>query len=318
MFLSLLNRITNYYKLIIFVIYKMKNIIKMKKLSFQDIFFILFIISIIVIVYLCYDYFINKNKLKEGYYFKPGAKQLVSHSMTAKQCQQSCKSKPHCKFSYYSWATHYGGRGSCWNTVGSDSLQAPFGAKFKGGAAWRNKDYTPKPPTPPPKPKFRHGMYISLFNTYSKRYVAAETNGRIGQRGHRVTWETFQVLRHPDGKNWLLRSYHGGWLGFLPYRTTNHYGVRPIRHWPHYSVVFSAKGLTPTSGWSWQRIQFGKNKDGTWHIYNPTSRRYMNSHYNQKALGDTNVGGGEKFKIFEVVRGNWGRGSREWNDVEIK
>ena len=164
---------------------------------------------------------------------------------------------------------------------------------------------------------FKDGMYISIYNVSSKRYISAEGNGRIGHRTWRQTWETFQVLKHPDGKNWIIKSYHGGWLGFLPNSTTNHYGVVPIRQWPWHSVVFSAKGYNPSPGWSWQRVQFVK-QGNYWGIYNPYHKRYMNCYTDQKALGMPWLKSHETFKIYEVINGNWGIGSREWNDLEIK
>ena len=91
-------------------------------------------------------------KLKEGFYFSPNARRLVSHSMTALQCQNVCANDKHCKFSYYGRNMERGGRGQCWNTHGSDSNQRPYGGKNQGGITWRNKKYTPKPP-PPPRPK---------------------------------------------------------------------------------------------------------------------------------------------------------------------
>lgn len=90
-------------------------------------------------------------KLKEGFYFSPSARRLVSHSMTALQCQNSCSNDKHCKFSYYSHNMERGGIGKCWNTHGSDSNQRTYGGKNQGGITWRNQKYTPKPQPPPPK-----------------------------------------------------------------------------------------------------------------------------------------------------------------------
>jgi len=88
-------------------------------------------------------------KLKEGFYFSPNARRLVSHSMTALQCQNVCANDKHCKFSYYGRNMERGGRGQCWNTHGSDSNQRPYGGKNRGGITWRNKKYTPKPQMSP-------------------------------------------------------------------------------------------------------------------------------------------------------------------------
>ena len=44
----------------------------------------------------------------------------------------------------------------------------------------------------------------------------------------------------------------------------------------------------------------------------------MNGRNNQKGLGMPWTLSHEKFTIYEVVRGNWGRGSREWNDKIIR
>ena len=84
-------------------------------------------------------------KLKEGFYFSPSARRLVSHSMTARQCQDACENNKHCKFSYYGRGMAAGGRGPCWNTHGTDTNQRAYGGKNQGGIAWRNQKYTPKP-----------------------------------------------------------------------------------------------------------------------------------------------------------------------------
>ena len=361
----------------------------------------LYLTMFLIIVIIFYYYYSN-SVVKEGYYFKPSAKELVSHSMTAKQCQETCKSKPNCKYSYYSWATHHGGRGPCWNTKGKDKDQAPYGGKYRGGATWRNKNYIPKKPkmvahhlrwynrwphcynitcgsgtlksfkekcSENPrcdgfswtrgrnsdssrgggclksscKPgnewrrgfgygshgywlkgnevsKIKDGMFIAIKN-YQGRWLAAEPNGRIGHRGHRITWETFYVRKHPDGKNFLLLSYHGRYLSCFSPRVRSHYGTRPLRWWgwpwKYFNAWFTVYG-TPNRGWGAEKIQFVKNRRGKWGIYFVATRRYLNPCTNQMGLGIPWHQLGEELRIYEVVHRNWGRRSREWNDIEIK
>ena len=238
-------------------------------------------------------------KLKEGFYFSPNARRLVSHSMTALQCQNVCANDKHCKFSYYGRNMERGGRGQCWNTHGSDSNQRPYGGKNQGGITWRNKKYTPKPP-PKPLEKFRHGMFISIRNRRGN-WLCARPNGQIILVPHRRGWETFQVLRHPDRKNWLLKSYHGRYLHFAP-------------SWRWYKVSFIKNGR-PVKEWSWERINFKKKGNG-WGIYNPYHRKYLNNLSNN-GLGMPWLGGDELVRIYEVPT-TWGRGSRENRDKEIR
>ena len=232
---------------------------------------------------------------------------------TLKEFKEKCSEKPNCDgFSWTKGRNSNSSRGSgClkYNCKPAQEGRNGFGRGSHG--YWLKGHGSLQQEFP------RHGMYIAIKNNAANRWIAAEPNGRIGHRAHRITWETFQVLRHPDGRNWLLKSYHGAYLQFLPYGTTNSDGVRPIRHYPHFSVVFSAKGRRPTAGWSWERIQFVKS-GSNWSIYNPYHRRYMSGYTNQKALGMPWTRGHEKFTIYEVVRGNWGRGSREWNDKIIR
>tara|TARA_B100001063_G_C16777512_1_gene566842 strand:+ start:445 stop:1779 length:1335 start_codon:yes stop_codon:yes gene_type:complete len=393
------------YSFLIFIILGMMMHTYVQSASIEDTLFnvlLIITVSIFLGMFGDIDFFkpFKNFKISEGFQMNPsGQHDLVSHSMTAIQCQNACQQKPHCKFAVYSQSVNFGGRGKCFNTKGSDKNQELRGGPDTGYSAWRNKFYEPKPPKVVPfhlrwysrwphcnniscgrgtlkdfkqkcadknncdgfswtkgknsnnsrgsgclklrcKPsqetrkgfgfgshgywlkgnevsKFRDGMFIAIKNNAINRWIAAEGNGRVGNRRHRMTWETFQVLKHPDGKNWMLKSYHGSWLGFLPNHIRNHYGVRPIRRSPYHSVVFSAKGHTPSAGWSWQRVQFVR-QGNYWGIYNPYHKRYMNGYSNQKALGVPWLGSHERFKIFEVINGNWGRGSREWNDKEIK
>ena len=90
-------------------------------------------------------------------------------------------------------------------------------------------------------PAIAPGMTIGIYLPRIGRWLCAEANGRIGHRTWRYSWEAFKVLQHPDGKNLMLKGAHGGYLGFLPPGTTNHYGTIPIRQPPYYSVVFSAR-----------------------------------------------------------------------------
>ena len=147
------------------------------------------------------------------------------------------------------------------------------------------------------------GMTIGIYLPRIGRWLCSESNGRIGHRTWRYSWEAFKVLRHPDGQNLMLKGAHGGYMGFLPPGTTNHYGTIPIRQPPYYSVVFSAKTAgPPTSGWSWQRLQF--NKSGSyWTIYNPYHKRYLQACTNQKGLGEPTVGSCEQFHIYKIVNG---------------
>ena len=146
----------------------------------------------------------------------------------------------------------------------------------------------------------RPGMKLGIYLPRVGRWMSAEPNGRIGHRTWRKSWETFTVERHPDGQNLMLKSVHGGWLGFLPPGTTNHYGVTPIRQPPYFSVVFSAKTAgAPNSGWTWQRIEF-KKQGSYWGIYNPFHKRYMNGCANQKALGMPWMRVCEQFHLYEA------------------
>jgi len=91
------------------------------------------------------DYFSLFRKVSEGFSLNPNRKyDLVSHSMTAIQCQNACQSKPHCKFSVYPRSVNSGGRGNCWNTKGYDKDQILGGNMNSGYSAWRNKYYVPK------------------------------------------------------------------------------------------------------------------------------------------------------------------------------
>lgn len=86
-------------------------------------------------------------KISEGFQMNPsGEHDLVSHSMTAIQCQNACQQKPHCKFAVYSQSVNFGGRGKCFNTKGSDKNQELRGGPDTGYSAWRNKFYEPKEP----------------------------------------------------------------------------------------------------------------------------------------------------------------------------
>ena len=102
-------------------------------------------ISILLGLFGNFDFFSLFRNVKEGFWLNPSRKyDLVSHSMTAIQCQNACQSKPHCKFSVYPHSLNSGGRGKCWNTKGYDREQTLRGNMNSGYAAWRNKYYVPK------------------------------------------------------------------------------------------------------------------------------------------------------------------------------
>ena len=239
----------------------------------------------------------------------PNCDNITCGSGTLKDFKQKCSDDLNCDgFSWTKGANSDSSRGGgCLKYSCKPSQEGRKGFGYGSHGYWLKGNEVSK---------FRHGMFISIYSLSAKRWISADPDGRIGQRTWRITWETFQVLKHPDGKNWLLKSYHGAYLGFLPYNTRNHYGVRPIRQYPYNSAVFSVKGYNPTPGWSWQRIQFVK-QGNNWGIYNPFHKRYLSCNQNHKGLGVPVLGSYETFKISEVVRGNWGRGSREWNDKQI-
>ena len=243
------------------------------------------------------DFFKQFRVLKEGFYVRSSARSLISHSMTSLQCQNACARNKHCKFAYYSRNMDTGGKGACYNTRGSDAAQRVYGGKTQGGKTWRNRKYTPKPP-PKPMSKIRHGMFISIRNSRGN-WLGALPNGRIKLVNWRRSWETFQVLRHPNRKNWLLRSIHGRYLHFAP-------------SWPQYRVSFIKNGR-PTYGWSWESINFQKNGNGRWSIFNPYHRRYMSLH----GRGVHWLGRYEQFSLYEVPT-RWGIRSTQNRDREIK
>ena len=207
----------------------------------------------------------------------------------------------------------WGSWSSCNKSCGGGSQSATrpilYPAKFGGRPCPATTKYKACAQTPCLNKNFVEGgaitagMTIGIYLPRVARWLSAESNGRIGHRTWRYSWEAFKVLQHPDGKNLMLKGAHGGYLGFLPPGTTNHYGTRPIRQPPYFSVVFSAKGAgAPTSGWSWQRIQF-KKQGNYWGIYNPFHKRYMNGCTNQKALGMPWMRGCEQFQIYEIKNG---------------
>lgn len=243
-------------------------------------------------------WYVKNKKYQEGYYVTPLKR--ISTRMTTRQCQDYCGGTKHCKYSYVPLGTSTSGiKTSCWNSYGR--YQRKWGPRNRGGDVWRNKKYIP----PPPITKFNPGMKIALYNVYSRRWLSAETNGRIGHRTRIGPWEKFTLLKHPDGKNLLLKTYHGSYLSFLPRGMKSHYGVRPWYNifFPmslfRSPTVFSAKNARPTKGWTWQRIQF-KKSGRYWGIYNSYRKLYLNAAHNQYGLTGNVLGNGEKIRIFRM------------------
>lgn len=248
---------------------------------------------------------------KEGFYITPS--KLMSHSMTAKQCQDICESNKHCKFSNVPVGSSNSGRKlPCYNSYGQN--QKAYGSQNQGGDTWQNKKYVPPPPPPPPpKPRlFKNGQYISIRN-YRGQWLAADPRGRhdqVGFRNHRITWETFQVLHHPNGNRdqYLIKSIHGKYLIFNS----------SLRIGPWFRVYFHNFGnRRPSRNWKQETIEFKKKSNGKWGIYNPYHKRYMNSYTAFQSLAVPWHGRHEEFKLYKVPT-VWGRGSREWNDKPLQ
>ena len=271
----------------------------------------LFRILLLITVYFTVSYVFTYTK--EGFYITPS--RLISHSMTAKQCQDMCESNKHCKFANVPLGTSRSGRRTtCWNSYGQG--QRAYGSSSQGGDTWQNKNYVqPPPPPPPPKPRmFRNGEYIAIRN-YRGQWLAADPRGKhdqIGYRPWRQTWETFQVLHHPNGNpdHYLIKSIHGKWLIFNS-------GWRWHRDRRWYRVYFHNFGSRrPTKNWTWEIIEFKKKSNGRWGIYNPHHRRYMDSAYQHQSIAKPWHRLHEEFRIYKVPTA-WGRGSREWQDKEL-
>jgi len=138
------------YSLFIFMVLGMMMYTYTQSASIEDTLF-----NVLLVVTICIflgmfgdtDFFkpFREFKLKEGFWLNPSGKyDHISHSMTARQCQNTCQTKSNCKFSVYPWHVNSGGKGHCWNTKGKDKDQTLRGNKHSGWAARRNKYYVPK------------------------------------------------------------------------------------------------------------------------------------------------------------------------------
>jgi len=266
----------------------------------------LFRILLITTIYFVLSYVFEKHK--EGFYITPT--RLISRNMTAKQCQDYCGRNKHCKYANVPKGTSLSGkRGRCYNSYGQG--QRHFGSKNRYYDTWQNKNYVQPPPPKAPR-LFKHGEFIAIKSAHNNQWLAADPRGshdQIGRRRHRITWETFQVLHHPNGnpKHYLIKSYHGKWL-------ICNTGWK----WRGYPRMYfhNFGRRKPTKGWTWEKIEFKQKSNGRWGIYNPHHRRYLNTYYNHLGLGVGHHSRHEEFYLYRVPS-TWGRHTREWNDKPV-
>ena len=75
---------------------------------------------------------------KEGFYVAP--LRLVSNSLTARECQDTCQSSSECRFAQVpSGTSNSYKKASCWNSYGMD--QNSWGSEGDGGDTWTNRLY---------------------------------------------------------------------------------------------------------------------------------------------------------------------------------
>lgn len=268
---------------------------------------ILFRILILTTFYFVLSYVFNKHK--EGFYITP--QKLISRNMTAKQCQDYCGRNRHCKYANVLKGTSMSGkRGLCYVSYGQG--QNHYGSKNRYYDTWQNKRYTPPPPPKPPR-LFKNGEFIAIKSVHNNQWLAADRTSwlggtdQFGRRRHRSTWETFQVLHHPNNNpnHYMIKSYHGKILV-----------CNPSRKWRGYPRFFFHSPRTRQGQYGWQQIEFRQKSNGRWGIYNPQNKRYLNAYYNHLGLGIPWHGSHEEFYLYRVPS-RWGRHTREWHDKPI-
>ena len=145
-------------------------------------------------------------------------------------------------------------------------------------------------------------MTIGIYLPRVARWLSAESNGRIGHRTWRYSWEAFKVLQHPDGKNLMLKEHMADIWDFylLEQQIIMELDLFANLLIIQLFLVLKERALLQVDGPG--NVYSLKKQGNYWGIYNPFHKRYMNGCTNQKALGMPWMRGCEQFQIYEIKK----------------